>query len=251
MAADPYFTSVKLLMHMDGTDNGTTFTDVTGRTVTRTNAVTKTGIVKFGTASAYFDGSGDYLTIPYDADAWNWYATDWTLEYWVYPVLLSTFSAGTGLQVSRAVGLMSTGDATNYWSFGPRFNGTVGFFYNPFVQFVTTATVSENQWSHIAAVKSSAGLRIFVNGVGQLFTISTTPTFASTTLAIGQYQGTINGYIDDLRITKGVARYSADFSVPTEVFPDSLLELQTPQQVASRIVNPTARSINRIFHQGL
>jgi hypothetical protein len=146
---------------------------------------------------------------------------------------------------------MSSGSATNYWSFGPRADGSVGFYY-PSVVRTTTATVAENQWSHIAAVKSSAGLRLFVNGVGQLFAISGTPSLASTPLTIGQYQTTcINGYIDDLRITKGVARYSADFSVPTEAYPDSLLELQTPQIVTAHGINPAVQTINRIHYQGL
>ena len=68
-------------MHMDGNDNGTTFTDECGKTVTAHGDVcTKTAEKKFGTASAYFDGVDDYLSLA-DSDDWNFSSGDFTIGF--------------------------------------------------------------------------------------------------------------------------------------------------------------------------
>ena len=81
---DPYFQNVSLLMHMDGTNGGTTFTDNSNYalSVTPTNATTSTTQVKFGTASAYFNGSA-YLTMP-TTSQFAFGTGDFTIEFWGY-----------------------------------------------------------------------------------------------------------------------------------------------------------------------
>lgn len=82
----------------------------------------------------------------------------------------------------------------------------------------STQTVTANQWNHIAMTKTSAGIQIWVNGVGSAVTaISGTPTSGTEIpFVIGQMNNrSINGRVDDLRITKGVARYSSNFT-PTQ-----------------------------------
>ncbi|GMX60063.1 MAG: hypothetical protein MNSN_10890 [Minisyncoccus archaeiphilus] len=76
-----------LLMHMDGTDNGTVFSDQTGKTVTRYgNTKTVIGTKKFGSASTYFDGSGDYIDIPSSSD-FEFGSNDFTIDFWIYRVV--------------------------------------------------------------------------------------------------------------------------------------------------------------------
>ena len=101
--------NTKLLLHCDGSNDGTTFTDSSSNAHTVAvggNIVTKTGEKKFGTASAYFNGgSGNKLTVADDASL-RFGTGDFTIEAWVYPV-----SAG-GSQENMIV---AKGDASTYW----------------------------------------------------------------------------------------------------------------------------------------
>src|SRR5690606_37647124 len=111
---DPY---TVLLMHMDGSDNGTTFTDECGKTVTAHGDVcTKTAEKKFGTASAYFDGNGDYLSVPASED-FNFGAGDFTIDLWVKRSVISN-----ALECLVTIGGNSPG--------GGVYGGSVGVFIN-------------------------------------------------------------------------------------------------------------------------
>lgn len=226
---DVYYNSTSLILPMDGANGSTTFTDSSPspKTVTRNgNTQISTTQSKFGGASAYFDGTGDYLTVPYTTAAFDWWTTDFTLEYWVYANDLSTFSFNNGINVvSVVIGNAEAAGGTNYWSFGPISTGVIRFYYFNGSQNIvsSTQTISINTWNHVALVKNSSGINIFVNGVGLAspVAVSGTPqSSASFPLIMGQINNrSINGYIDDVRITKGVARYTSDFTVPTSANP--------------------------------
>jgi len=229
-ACDIYYNSTSLILPMNGANGSTTFTDSSPspKTVTRNgNTQISTTQSKFGGASAYFDGTGDYLTIPYTTVAFDWWTTDFTLEYWVYANDLSTFSFSNGTNVvSVAIANAEPGaPGVNYWSFGPISTGVIRFYYFTGSQNVvsSTQTISINTWNHVALVKNSSGINIFVNGVGLAspVAISGTPqSSASYPLIMGQINNrSMNGYIDDVRITKGVARYTSNFTVPTSANP--------------------------------
>lgn len=227
---DPYFANVSLLLHMDGSNGGTTFTDSSSnaRTVTASgNAQISTAQSKFGGASGYFDGTGDYLTNAYSTSLYDWWPSDYTIEAWVYAASWTGWSHTSAGTIPRLVGNMTPGGGTAYWSFGPVSSGALKFYYyngGEVHTTVTSATLPTWQWNHIVAVKTSSGVTLYINGVssGGTFAVASTPqSDAGVTFTIGQVNSaSIAGYVDDLRITKGVARYTADFTPPTAAFPD-------------------------------
>jgi hypothetical protein len=97
---------------------------------------------------------------------------------------------------------------------------------------VATFAFSLNQWYHIAATRAGATTRLFVNGTSLTLTTNTLQVNSASTgtLSIGSerlfanYNHDLNGYIDDLRITKGVARYTASFTPPVAPHPIPVID---------------------------
>ncbi|MEK7086203.1 MAG: LamG domain-containing protein, partial [Patescibacteria group bacterium] len=225
-AYDPYFSNVVLLMHMDGTNGGTVFGDVKGHTVTTNGAAQlSTAQSKFGGSSASFDGSTGYLTIP-DSNDWYFGTGDFTIEYWVR---FSVFSAGL---VYSNVG--QGPDSGNYWSMVPFESGandgwqfTVVTGGSILVNYYTPySSIATDTWYHVAIVRNGTNFKTYINGVEtHAQTVSATLGDYAAPLVIGarsfDYANKLNGYLDDIRITKGVARYTANFTPPTAPFPDT------------------------------
>ena len=177
------------------------------------NAQVSTTQAKFGTTSMSLDGTGDYLR-PYSADP-NIFAFgtgDFTIETWAY------FNSVTG-QPFIYDGRGATTTPTIYI-----FNGTIYYYVNA-TNAITGSTLSTGQWYHIAVSRSGTSTRMFVNGtqVGSTYSDSTNYTNTAGRPVIGVESGLasgyLNGYIDDMRVTKGVARYTANFTAPTAPFP--------------------------------
>ena len=212
MACDPYWNQTVLALHFDGTNGSTTFTYVKWRTVTANgNAQISTAQSKFGGASAYFDGTGDYLSVASSAD-FGFGTGDFTIECWVN-------TAGT----SRSVwdNRTTTEAGTGYIA---ATTGRIGF-WNNVASFEGTSNVANNAWHHLAWCRASGTLRLFVDGVAEYTGAMTSDLGASRPMRTGRdysNSGDFNGYIDDLRITKGVARYVENFTPPTAAFPDRL-----------------------------
>ncbi|MDD4409663.1 MAG: prepilin-type N-terminal cleavage/methylation domain-containing protein [Candidatus Pacebacteria bacterium] len=208
-----------LLMHMDGTDNGTTFNDQTGKTVTRYgDTKTITATKKFGSASAYFDGSGDYLTIP-DSEDFNFGNGSWTIETYFNNRVASASPFCIYSQYSNI------SDRSTIFLYG---NGTgldlrmwVGGAY---IINLGTYTITPNTFHHLAISSDGSVLRVFVDG--NLYASVASPTMSnySDVLFIGgdNYNNTpqsfFDGYIDELRISKGVARWTSDFTPPNSQY---------------------------------
>jgi hypothetical protein len=227
-APDTFFRNVSLLLSTTslGNANNNLFVDSSGAF----NPVSRNGNTTQGSATPYsaswsnfFDGSGDYFTVPYTAANFDWYTAgvDFTIEYWFFAnSLTGTSYVDGGTTKSTVVGNRSATNTTDYWSFGPNAGGTVTFYYfngGP-VSVTSTATVTANTWNHIAMTKTSSGITIFVNGVAQTTTaISGTPqSSASFPITVGQGNNTsYNGYVSNLRIVRGTAIYSGNFTVPT------------------------------------
>lgn len=230
--SDPRFSSVSLLLHMDGSNDSTTFTDSSSNVFTLTtygNAKISTAQKKFGSASGVFDGNGDYLTTSSNA-AFNFGTGDFTVETWVrlnatdgYNTFASYLNAG-GTVTGTNMGWV----LEYYTGLGFRF-----FFYSGATPYIASnsASPSVNTWYHLAAVRNSGTMTLYVDGVGGTgasanYTINNP---ASVSLNIGRLFASgsstdtrfVNGYIDELRITKGVARYTAAFTPPSGPFPDS------------------------------
>lgn len=246
MSGDPYFGNVSLLLHMDGSNGGTTFTDVIGNTVTPSgNAQISTTQSKFGGASGFFDGNGDFLTIN-NTSGLDLGTGDFTVEFWLYKASLAT-TTSVILAFSTA-----SWNMTLYW----RFNQKFAVFHSlvltgPFIE--SSLTPALNTWYHYACVRNNGTFTLYIDGnsVGSYKpsaqNITGANVFVGQNGAGAQYWP---GYIDDVRITKGVARYTGNFTPPIEAFPDvpALFERLTPKPTS---INASINSINRIRYQGL
>jgi hypothetical protein len=218
---DPNFANVSLLLHGDGANGSTTILDSSPspKTVAAVgNAQISTAQSKFGGASIAFDGDGDYLSI--SSDAGLALGATWTVEFFVY---LNALGGGDSRNSFVSTGTLNTnGHLQIYTEDGPilviRCGGAgsddVISGNNPFG--VTT-------WTHLAFVSDNLAATIYVNGTangtGTLASASTEPISSIGSMVFSAYD--LDGYIDDLRITKGIARYTANFTPPTAPFPDA------------------------------
>lgn len=224
---DPYFANVSLLLHMDGTNGSTTFTDSSSNAFTVTvggGAAISTAQSQFGGASASFDGSTSYLTVP-DNTAWDFGNGDFTVEAWV------RFASNS---VTQGIVSQRTSASSNIaWILSYSSSTGLNFNYSSTGTGLQTRSVAftpvVNTWYHLAVTRSGADLKFFVDGTQQGTTQSagTTTFFNSTAvLQIGALNTSsranyLNGFIDELRITKGVARYTSNFTVRTDPFPNA------------------------------
>ena len=220
VACDPYYANLSLLLPMNGANNSTTFTDYSPspRVQTPDGAPSiSTDQYKWNGSSGYFDGS-DSLQFAYDSSL-DWWTTDYTLECWVYMMALDNGYFGA----PALIGNGSMFGGTNYWSFGPVNNIIRFYYYNGTpITVSSTATISQTSWTHIAMVKNSSGINLFVNGVGLASPVAVQGTPLSSSgfpFLLGVRGVWQHFYMNDLRITKGVARYTSDFTPPTAAFP--------------------------------
>jgi hypothetical protein len=205
---------------MDGANGSQSFTDYSSNNFTITangNAQISTSIKKFGNGSAYFDGNGDYLTINPDL-AFNLRNTDYTVECWVN--ITSWYGQG---DYSRVISFENAGGS--YGILVDSTNVNLTFLYNHYGYnesiFSSTATIG---WNHIALVQQGSTTNLYLNGVNQgSIALPTMPNPNDGNVKITIGGSTINyiyqefyGYIDELRIIKGVARYTSNFT-PIEV----------------------------------
>ena len=215
----------KLMLHCDGANDGTTFTDSsseggnTAHTVTANADVhTDTAVKKFGTASAQFDGTGDYLSAPDSAD-WDLAinSDSYTIDFWCY------FSSQSG---DRCL-VEQYEDGNNYWAL--ICNSTTGFRFQVHSggsEVVTTGTmgvaVPNTTWMHIAMVKNANIYTIYKDGVATAATVddSSNDSFSGLLRAGLHGDGSMSyhGYIDELRLSKGVARWTANFTSPASPY---------------------------------
>jgi hypothetical protein len=221
-SVDPYWSNVVLAMPMDGADNATTFTDLKGKTVTSNgDAKLSATKIKFGGTSAYFDGTGDYLSIP-DSNDWSFGTGDFTVEVWINP------SSLTGAGVWRAIcgqGI-DTGSSMSWQIVLNQNNASVFIEYSTNGSTATSAQIpnsslSIGNWYHIAFCRVGATVYGSINGVVTSLSFTASALYSSSAaLTIGCSTGPANyyhGYIVDLRVTKGVARYTSNFTPPSSI----------------------------------
>ena len=186
--------------------------DYTGKNNLETvgNVQISTSVKKYGTGSLAFDGTGDYLTMRSVPDL-TFGTGNFTLESWI--------------------NIASPNDSPIYESRTGYTNATDGFTLTAFSSttiriFTTsaliTATVSNYSgiWTHVAVVRLNGTTTLYVNGVSGGTTTSLNNLTSTDPVLIGggRYGGSspvsLNGYIDDFRITKNIARYTANFTPP-------------------------------------
>lgn len=221
---DPYFSSNVLLLHCDGTNGSTTFTDnsLINNTVTASGTTVSTSRFKFGTGSGLFSaGSTSNLKLPAGA-TWNFSTGDWTVEMFVYLTAYNAqtsrlFQTGDG---DLAVAIYMTVDNVGNLVLSASSNGV--FPPNLFSGSAATK-INRNEWTHVAYVRNGSEFTAYVNGVGTLIatTFSSLYYSAAAVPVIGGQtspQRSLIGNIDEVRITKGVARYTSNFTPPAMAF---------------------------------
>jgi hypothetical protein len=176
------------------------------------NAQISTTQSKFGSASMYFDGTGDYL-FSYNQPVLG--TQNWTLEGWIYP---TSVSALVGIYTSAT----TTGGDNGNIRLG--LNSAALWFDLYSIGGGSGGTVSANTWSHVAFVRNGAVITAYLNGTSVAsYTYTTTTAITGPNTVIGRVQSGgyyFPGYMDDLRLTVGVARYTSNFTVPSAAFPD-------------------------------
>lgn len=217
----------KLLLHMNGSNGSTTFTDseLTPKTVTAHGAAAiSTTASKFGGASGLFGGAAtsDYLSLPDSAD-FNFGSGDFTIDFWVKfidltvdVVFCSQLEAGAGPNFAI-------------------YRSTVDGIIHCVTEDVTGVTVLEmasspnaiadTNWHHVAVVRNGANNYIFIDGIAQTLLISSTGTqpdisapFEIGRLGGGRDSSYFNGYFNEFRISKGIARWVANFTPPLAAY---------------------------------
>lgn len=218
---DPFFANVTALLHMDGANGGTSFPDVIGTVWTpRGSASTSTAQKKFGTAAGNFTGSGNNPIQASDTAALRLGTSLFTIEGWFLPSApINSFGMCYQKGVNSAGGITLGVTPTTVTL---RCNG---------ITDTNVTGLSISGWTHIAWVRDASNIvSIYVGGV-RVFTgtvtfnqneTGTILQIGANDFSTGNSAFSYRGYIDEFRITKGVARYSgATIVVPSAAFPDS------------------------------
>lgn len=214
--SDPNFSNVVLLAHMNGTNGSTTFPDsssfAVGNATTSGNAQVSTAQSKFGGASALFDGDGDQLQW---SSVTGLGSGNWTVEFWCRHITNGLFSTMLAIDAAVAGILRFRWDAED----------TNKFSLQGVFEIVASTTHSLNTWYHVAAVRNSGTVTLYIDGVS-VGSTSNSSNFGTANVYVGGNLNTANslsynGYIDDLRITRNVARYTSNFTPPSAQFPDA------------------------------
>ena len=182
------------------------------------NAQVSTTQAKFGTTSMAFDGTGDEVSIVAKPEL-RFGTAPFTVEMWVYCT-----NAASGATQDLVGNLTNVAGDTN-WHFSISSTAVLqAGTYNNVLANSGAATLSSTTWTHVAFTFDGTTYRVFINGTVGTTTSTTVRNLSDSTSAIKvgntNFGGRLfNGYIDELRITNGVARYTANFTPPTAAFP--------------------------------
>jgi hypothetical protein len=195
--------------------------DATGKNdlVTVGDARVSTSKQKYGTGAMYFDGTGDYLSLPSNPNL-AFGTSNFTIEMWVNLSALSGVDDGVFWE-ARSSGATSTGFVFNARSSG---GGYVLNCYTNSGANLGSTVIAFNTWNHIALVRNGSAtgnLKFYIGGLAEAVVITKNNNFSDIPIVtIGQStlygSSNITGYIDDLRITKGIARYTTTFTPPSQ-----------------------------------
>lgn len=215
-------TSLLLNATNAGIYDATTLNDIE----TVADAKVSTAQAKWGSSSMFFDGTGDYLYLPKDTEL-DMGSGNFTIEWWMYPTTTSQ---------NATASIIASGNIT--WSTGAVVIDCGSNAANKvrFVTYPNGVAVGDpnawtvNTWTYFAVVRNGNTLTLYRNGTS----VATNTSFNTwqptvnfnynnaTKIAGGHWDGATSyftGYIEDLRITKGIARYTSNFTAPTAAFP--------------------------------
>ena len=178
------------------------------------NAQLDTTVKKFGSAALKLDGSNDSISVPSSGDLGFGTNTDFTIEFWAY-------ANTTGLTSATLFDLRDNGTDAEGISVAFRAAGEVDMRVGTTTAITGSgAGIATGVWKHYALAREGTNTRLFVDGTQRgIKTSDTTDYGASKGLVIGaDFDGAsqnVTGWIDDFRIERGVAKYTANFTAPT------------------------------------
>lgn len=224
--SDPYWSFVVQMAHFeDATSSSTYLNSATGKGTTIANSAnTATSASQFKwppRSLSVINAANSGARAPTSTD-YAFGTSDWTLEFWLYPVSLSVRRDSTRIYFD-----MRNSSLTAAWvvtlASGNNSTGNLNFFANGANRITSTSVLTAAVWQHVALCRNSGTTRLFVSGsqVGSDFTDSN--TYVSVPLSVsfaGNSAGSCDNFFQDLRITNGVGRYTTNFSVPTAPFPN-------------------------------
>ncbi len=223
---DPHWQAVVALLGMEGTNGGSTFTDSKGNTVSLYGSpVTSTTKFRIGTSSAYFNGSSA-LTMA-SSSVFNFGINDWTIEFWAY------CDAPNGSILFQYGNYMGAGGPS--WNLSVNSSGSVIWTRYPASSSAGAGVNTANNafyiscWNHLAVIKRGGYIHLYVNGRRYIYIADDILNWVNTDgVRIGAGDDATSafipanfftGYIDSVRVTKGVARYEGDFIPHTWTLP--------------------------------
>lgn len=216
----PYGESdIKLLLHLDNN-----VIDDTGKTITNNNVTFSDTVKKFGTHSAIFNGTTSYLSVA-DSDDWDFGTGDFTIDAWVR--FTSVFNAYLVAHYQ---------DESNYWALYYDYGQSRLAFFDSINPITIVSSNNSflpiaDTWYHIAVVRNSGVITLYVNGIALTLSTNNNPGgnigSNSGLLNIGSLYssfGGLNGYIDELRISKGIAYWTSNFT--PKILPYALVDME-------------------------
>ena len=229
--ADPYFDSVVLLAPLSGEDGDTTSTDLSDSAHALTlngTAALDADIRKYGFTSLLLDGNSDYLSMP-DSNDLSFSSGDFTIEAHI------RFNGSPGTSGHTIVAKWTV-ITEREWFFGYRTTENLEFVHsvngtNGIVSISEAWSPSADTWYHVAVCRDGSNLRLFVDGaqLGSTDTTISTDTIINTDspVYVGSFANDaspflefFDGNIENVRITKGIARYTTTFTPPERAHPD-------------------------------
>ena len=248
---DTHFSKVTAMFNFDGSDGDTTTSglDASNKNLTLSyssgDELSNTQ-KKFGATSLYV---ADNVTIS-SSDGFNMGTGDFTIEAWYY---FTSFSNSFGHYDQWAGGSTGAGNVQMWNSTSAQ--GKIKWYYDGSSNFTSSTTMSTGQWYHVAYVRESGTLKIYFNGTADSTTQSYSGQIGKTgTVYLGdQHAGGGSApqyYIDDLRVTKGLARYTSNFTAPTTAHltsaGDSLKQIIVNEDADGVIVGTSGINASRI-----
>lgn len=215
MAVDDSYT--KALLHFDGTDTSTTITDESGKTCTaHGDAQLDTAQKKFGTASLLLDGTGDFVDIASSAD-FGYGTGDFAIDAQIY------INADPPTDAVIAAGV-----ASGNVGFGFHKDNGLWMGRSAVAQDINAAThITTGGFHHVAVTRASGTVRLFLDGtkVAEGAWAYDCPTSAVNIGIDGNNVSLpFNGWIDEVRISKGIARWTANFTPPTSAYASTFIK---------------------------
>lgn len=223
---DPQFNYVSMLLHGDGTNGSqnNTFVDSSTNnfTITRTGNTTQGSLSPYGNLwSNYFDGTGDYISAPANT-AFDFGTGDFTIEAWVY-LAGNSPQDNNGRRFANIFSYSNSSTIGGFFISGNSSTTGIGLeLYNDPNLASVSGTIPQNQWNHIAVSRSGNSVRFFLNGTQMGATATFTGSFGSSTLNVqvgrsltSGYTFDLNGYVSNIRLVKGTALYTSNFTPST------------------------------------